>query len=117
MNTQTIVRQGGKLPNGTDRRLSAVFKALGDTTRFRIFRLLIDQPQISVSAIAKVLHLSAPLTSQHIKILVHAQLLEKQRTGKRIYSRPVRTNPVVRDLIRTIQKSIKTEPIISHTTA
>lgn len=110
MEYQTITQHGGKLPNGTDRRLAAVFKALGDTTRFRIFRLLIDQPQISVSTIAQLLHISSPLTSQHIKILVHAQLIEKRRTGKRIYSRLDRTNPVVRELVRTIQKSIKTEP-------
>lgn len=110
MNTRTIIQRGGTISNDTDRRLAAIFKALGDTTRLRIFRLLIDQPQISVSEIAQLLHISSPLTSQHIKILFHAQLLEKKRTGKKIYSRLDRTNPVVRELVRTIQKSIKTEP-------
>ena len=110
MKITTIMPQKGKLPNGTDRRLAAVFKALGDTTRFRIFRLLIDQPNISVSEIAKFLHISSPLTSQHIKILVHVQLIEKKRTGKNMYSRLDRANPVVRELVRTIQKNIKTEP-------
>ena len=110
MNTRTIIQQEVKSPNETDRRLVAVFKALGDMTRFRIFRLLIDQPRISISEIANFFHISSPLTSQHIKILVHAQLLEKQRTGKKIYSRLDRTNPVVRELVRSIKKNIKTEP-------
>lgn len=110
MKAKTIMLQGGKLPNGTDRRLATVFKALGDTTRFRIFRLLIDQPNISVTEIAKLLRISSPLTSQHIKILVYAQLIKKERTGKSIYSRLDRTNPVVRELVRTIHKTIKTEP-------
>lgn len=109
MSIQPITPEGGKLPNGTDRRLATVFKALGDTTRLRIFRLLIDQPLISVSAIAHLLHISIPLTSQHIKILVHAQLLEKERSGKKIYSRLDRTNPFVNDLVRTIKTCIKTE--------
>lgn len=110
MDDRTPIPKGGKLPNGTDRHLAAVFKALGDTTRLRIFRLLMDQPEISVSSIAQLLRISAPLTSQHIKILVHTKLLEKKRTGKRIYPRIDRTNPIVRELVRTIQKSIKTEP-------
>lgn len=110
MSIRASIPQKGKLPNGTDRHLAAVFKALGDTTRLRIFRLLMDQPEISVSSIAQMLHISAPLTSQHIKILVHTKLLEKKRTGKRVYPQLDRTNPVVRELVRTIQKSIKTEP-------
>ena len=43
------------------------------------------KPQMSVSTIAKILHISNPLTPQHIKVLVHARLVEKQRTGKRFY--------------------------------
>jgi hypothetical protein len=55
------------------------------------------------------LHISTPLTSQHIKILVHAQLIEKARTGKKILSRIDRTNPIVDELIRAIQITVKSE--------
>mgnify|MGYP001609887373 CR=1 FL=1 len=109
MLTDAEIRASRKLLNETDRHLAATFKALGDVTRLRIFRLLTNEPQMSVSTIAKILHISSPLTSQHIKVLVHARLVEKQRTGKTILSQLDRRNPVVRELIRTIQRSMKTE--------
>ncbi len=109
MLNEAEIRSSRKILNETDRHLAATFKALGDTTRLRIFRLLTNEPQMSVSTIAKILHISNPLTSQHIKVLVHARLVEKQRTGKTILSQLDRRNPVVRELIRTIQRSMKTE--------
>ena len=107
MLTEAEIRSNRKILNETDRHLATTFKALGDTTRLRIFRLLTNEPQMSVSTIAKILHISAPLTSQHIKVLVHARLIEKQRTGKRIFSKLDRRNPVVKELQRTIQQSMK----------
>ena len=69
--------------NGTDQR--AIFKILGDTNRYRIFEMLGQEPRLSVSDIAKVLSISVPLASQHLKILEQANMLEKEKKGQRVY--------------------------------
>lgn len=107
MLTDAEIRSNRKILNETDRDLAATFKALGDMTRLRIFRLLTNEPDMSVSTIAKILHISSPLTSQHIKVLVNARLVEKQRTGKKIFPKLDLHNPVVRELVRTIKRSMK----------
>lgn len=110
MLTQLEIRAKRKLLNEADRRLACTFKALGDVTRLRIFRLLTDQPEISVGTIAKILHVSTPLASQHIKILVHAGLIKKNRTGKNIFSTLDRRNPLVLELTKAIQRIIRSKP-------
>jgi DNA-binding transcriptional ArsR family regulator len=69
--------------NGTDQR--EIFKILGDTNRYRIFEMLGEQPRISVSDIAKILKISLPLASQHLKILEQAEMLEKEKQGQKVY--------------------------------
>ena len=111
MLTEPEVRTKRKLLAKVDRSLATTFKALGDTTRLHIFHLLIDEPQIiSVSTIARILHLSTPLVSQHLKVLVHAGILQKQRAGKNIFSKLDRERVVVRELIRVIRQTGKTTP-------
>ena len=100
------------VPRPTDARLAAAFKALGDVTRLRLFRILTDSPEESVSTIAAILDLSLPLTSQHIKALAQAQLLTKNRTGKKIFSRLDRKNPVVRELIRAVSQAMRSKELI-----
>ncbi|HYV33847.1 MAG TPA: metalloregulator ArsR/SmtB family transcription factor [Candidatus Limnocylindria bacterium] len=69
--------------NGTNQR--AIFKILGDTNRYRIFEMLAKEPRISVSDIAKVLKISIPLASQHLKILEQGNMLEKEKQGQKVY--------------------------------
>lgn len=69
--------------NGTDQR--AVFKVLGDTNRYRIFEMLDKQPKIAMGDIAKILKVSVPLASQHLKILVQSDILEKEKQGQKVY--------------------------------
>ena len=69
--------------NGTDQRV--IFKILGDTNRYRIFEMLGTQSKLSVSDIAKILEISTPLASQHLKILEQAGMLEKQKQGQKVY--------------------------------
>jgi len=63
----------------------AVLKALGETNRLRIMRLLLSE-QLGVSAIAHRLHLSEYNVSKHLRILKEAGLLEMEKSGKqRLY--------------------------------
>lgn len=112
MLTPKQVQRKRRILGETDARIAAAFKALGDVTRLRIFRILTDSPEESVSSIALILDLSLPLTSQHIKALAQAKLLTKNRTGKNIFSRLDRKNPVVRELIRAVSQAIKSKELI-----
>jgi DNA-binding transcriptional ArsR family regulator len=81
-NKQIIqIRMG--LKSGADQM--AVFKILGDANRYHIFEMLGKQPQLTVSDIAKVLKISIPLASQHLKILEHGGLLQKEKRGQKVY--------------------------------
>ena len=76
----TKIRKGF---NGTDQRV--IFKILGDTNRYRIFEMLGNQPRIAVSDMAKILRISIPLASQHLKILEQGNMLEKEKQGQKVY--------------------------------
>ena len=82
--------------NGTDQR--AIFKILGDTNRYRIFEMLGKQHQVSVSDIAKILAISIPLASQHLKILEQAKMLEKEKRGQKVYYKLRADNRIARSI-------------------
>ncbi len=107
MLTKKEIQKNRKLLSETDKTMAATFKGLSDVNRYRIFRILAEQPKLSISAIAQILNISLPLTSQHVKILADADLLQKERVGKRIFSRLEHTNPLVQAVIKTIQHAIK----------
>ena len=91
----------------TDIKIAAAFKVLSDVNRYRIFRILAEQPKLTVSTIAKILDISLPLASQHIKILTIANLLQKERVGKKIFPKLEQANPLVPAIVKTIQQVIK----------
>jgi|SRR3989344_1022445 len=82
--------------NGTDQR--AIFKMLGDTNRYRIFEMLGKQVKLAVSDIAKVLKISLPLASQHLKILELAKILQKEKLGQKVYYRLRADNRIGRSI-------------------
>ncbi len=107
MLTKKEIEQNRKFLNKSDHHFAAALKALGDINRFRIFRMLIIHKKISISTIAKVLRISLPLTSLHVKVLVNALLLVKSRSGKKIFLSVDRRNPLVRALAPVFNLSIK----------
>lgn len=86
--------------NGTDQRL--IFKILGDTNRYRIFDMLGKQPRIAVSDIAKVLKISIPLASQHLKILEQGGMLLKEKQGQKVYYKLRTDNQIAQSISRDI---------------
>ena len=69
--------------NGTDQRV--IFKILGDTNRYRIFEMLGKHSRLAVGDMAKILKISVPLASQHLKILEQGNMLLKERQGQKVY--------------------------------
>jgi ArsR family transcriptional regulator len=63
-------------------RLVAVFRALGDATRFDIFRLIAAQPEsICVCDVVDRFPVSQPTISHHLKVLRDAGLVTVARRG------------------------------------
>jgi len=105
--TEKEILKNRKVFSETDKSMATAFKVLSDVNRYRIFRLLSQQPKLSISTIAKILNISLPLASQHIKILAHANLLQKERGGKKIFPKLEYGNPFVQAVAKTIQEALK----------
>ena len=69
-----------------DRQLSKFFKALSDSTRREILRLLERHPR-SVGEIVDNFQLSQPTISRHLSVLREADLVVDQRRGQHVIYR------------------------------
>ena len=65
---------------GTD-QLSAVFSALADPTRRAILAELAER-DATVTELSAPLPMSMPAVSRHLKVLQHAALISRRRSGK-----------------------------------
>lgn len=101
------IEKNRKIFSETDKNMATAFKVLSDVNRYRIFRMLAEQPKISVSDIAKILNISLPLASQHLKVLTSANILQKERDGKKVFPKLEEGNPFVRAVVKTIQEALK----------
>lgn len=68
----------------TELKLPVIFNALSDSTRCRIFRLLLvtKGKDLRVTDIAHIVGVSIPAISQHMKIIENAGLVEKEKKGQ-----------------------------------
>ena len=66
--------------------IEAVMRALGDTTRLRIMRL-IGTMELAVGELAQVLGQSQPRVSRHVAILIDAGLADRRREGSWVFLR------------------------------
>ncbi len=64
--------------------LPKAFNALGDSTRFELFKLIAEKHEICTSQLAEQLNISAACVSQHMKILAEAGLVSRIREGQRV---------------------------------
>lgn len=107
MLSEKEIEENRKIFSESDKKMVEAFKVLSDINRYRIFRILAQQPKISVSCIAKILNISLPLASQHLRVLTHANLLQKEREGKKVYPKLEYANPFVQAVVKTIQEALK----------
>jgi ArsR family transcriptional regulator len=77
-----IVSEPVSLPTRERERLVAMFKALGDATRFDIFRLVAAQAEaICACDIVDRFAVSQPTISHHMRVLSDAGLITVSRRG------------------------------------
>ena len=60
------------------------FNALGDSTRFSLFKLLAKDRGKCVSELAQSVGISAAGASQQLKVLEQAGIIERERDGQKI---------------------------------
>ena len=68
----------------SDQDFAKTFNALGDKTRFKLFQLLVEKPEICVSQLADELSITPACVSQHMKILSEANLVNRVRDGQKV---------------------------------
>jgi DNA-binding transcriptional ArsR family regulator len=61
--------------------LGLVYSALGDSTRRGIVERL-THGELTVAQIRQPLHISAPAVSKHLRVLEHAGLVRRRRSGR-----------------------------------
>ncbi|KLU62515.1 arsenical resistance operon repressor [Peptococcaceae bacterium CEB3] len=77
----------GRLPEFNEaeiRREVKRYKALGDETRLKMFRVL-ETGEHCVCELMEIFRLNQSLVSHHVKILENAGLVQGQRVGKFVY--------------------------------
>ncbi|MBC7980813.1 MAG: winged helix-turn-helix transcriptional regulator [Armatimonadetes bacterium] len=81
-----------------------MFRALGDSTRWRIVRLVTDRA-LCVCELADILEMPQSSVSSHVQIIRKAGLLESERRGKWTYFRiHAKHLPLLTKLIESLPK-------------
>lgn len=92
-----------------------VAKAIADSTRIRILKLL-ESGELCVCQITAVLNLAPATVSKHLSALKMAGLLEHRRNGKWIYYRRAGRafNPYAQDFLVLVEKSLQDDSTLSE---
>ena len=94
------------IPGDDEQYVPTFFQALGDMTRLRIVHILANNKggDLCVTDIARILDCSLPATSQHMRILEHANIVEKKRHGRMACYQINFSRPFVKNIISLIIK-------------
>lgn len=84
----------------SEKQLIWAFKAISDETRFKIFKLLLQEQELCVSNIANRLGVSVSAVSQHFRLFEQAGLVDKNRYGQKICYVLRQNDRLVAELIR-----------------
>ncbi|KKQ70875.1 MAG: ArsR family transcriptional regulator [Candidatus Peregrinibacteria bacterium GW2011_GWC2_39_14] len=109
MLTEKELKKNREIFNESDKSMAEAFKVLSDVNRYRMFRVLAQQPKLTISDIARILGISLPLASQHLKVLTMANLLQKERDGKKVFPKLEHGNPFVQAVVKTIKEVIESK--------
>ena len=84
-----------------------VFRALGDSGRFNIFRLLMDHHDICVTDVANIFNVTVSAASQQLRVLERLGLVTKMRMGQMVCYEINQENPIVKQLVKLLKESTK----------
>jgi DNA-binding transcriptional ArsR family regulator len=85
---------------------------LANRRRLQIFRLLLQRPGQTVSAVAQHLKLTLPVASQYLRALEARGLLTVHRTGGRVkyQIRDASSETAAQELIRALRRTFERDP-------
>ncbi len=87
-----------------DERLVHILQVLGDTSRYKMFKILLEKKQFCVSEIAGQLNISVPAVSQHFRTFELVGIVEKERMGQKICYQLKEDDGLVKQLIKIANK-------------
>lgn len=87
-------------------KLSKLFSALGDPTRYKMVKLIASRPDICVSELATEVGISPAGASQHLSVLEKAGFLRPYRAGKKMCYE-IENTPENVELIKLIERDSK----------
>lgn len=82
--------------------LCEAFRILGDWSRYRIMKILLEAKELCVSDISEIVEISMSATSQHLRILEMSGLVGGERMGQMICYKPKIEHSKVKTLIKFI---------------
>lgn len=88
-----------------------IFKALGDSNRYRIVKML-EQRSLCVCEITEVLKLAPSTVSKHLSILKEAGLIEDTKKGKWVYYHLLKESKFAGDILKFIKTKIVNDDLI-----
>ena len=80
-----MVAQRRAALDGELREMARYFHALKDILRLRILVMLAENEEMTVTALARALHVSQPLVSFHLRPLRVIGLVQVRRAGREVY--------------------------------
>jgi len=95
------------------RKLVKVFKALSDSNRIRILKML-EKRHLCVCEITKILNLASSTVSKHLSILRDAELILDEKDGKWVnyYLNQEKSDQYVQKLLPLIKSWLPDDDII-----
>ncbi|MDQ3065043.1 MAG: metalloregulator ArsR/SmtB family transcription factor [bacterium] len=84
-------------------RIAIAFDALGDSYRCLIFRALLKAQDVTVGQLARVVGISVSLASQHLKVLLQAGLVDKTKSGTRVYYQVNKQDDTVKAITKAVE--------------
>jgi len=90
------------------KELVKAFKALSDETRLRIYKLILDNPDICVCEIETTLKMTQTRISRNLGTLKNAGLVDARRDGIWMHYTALKNEACCTDIISAVNKAIKT---------
>lgn len=87
-----------------DERLVHILQVLGDTNRYKMFKILLGKKQLCVSEIANKLNISVPAVSQHFRTFELVGIVERERMGQKICYKLKDNDELIKQLVNIANK-------------
>jgi Predicted transcriptional regulators len=86
-----------------EKELKQFFHSLSDESRLKIVRMLMDNSELCVCDFMRLLKLSQPHVSFHIRVLKEAKIINCKKVGRWVYCSLNKENPLLNAVLEFIK--------------